>query len=361
MKRHFDSANLADRASKLFLTLLGFLNVVFVFLLMLTAGSVTKANAEQMPVCSGQNLLTQLANDEPAAHAEILKTAKNTPFAQSLLFKIEKDGVKPSWLFGTMHMTDPRIVNLSDKAQNAFERADTLIIESDEVLDMTKAQLALLGRPDLQMFTGDERLTDFINAEERAVLEAGLQKRGLQLALINRMQPWMVTGLVALPACEMQRKQAGELFLDLALADRAEATGKTIAGLETIVEQLEALASLPVEFHIQGLVETIKLGDAMDDVIETMIQLYLDENIAAVMPTLETVATKLGGTNDDEGYAAFEEKIVVNRNHIMAERAQPYLDDGGVFLAVGALHLPGDEGVAQLLEDAGYLVSPVFD
>ena len=361
MKTHFDSAMAADRASTFFLMVLGFLNAMFAIALLLTAVSVTPAKAKQVRACSGDNLLMQLKFDDPAAHAEILQTAENTPFAQSLLFKIEKDGVGPSWLFGTMHMTDPRIVKLSDKAQNAFDQANTLIIESDEILDMQTAQLALLSRPDLQMFTDDKRLTDFIDDEQRVVLEEGLQQRGLQLALVNRMQPWMVTGLVALPACEMQRKQAGELFLDLALADRAKAAGKTIAGLETIVEQLEAMASLPIEFHVQGLVETIKLGDAMDDVIETMIQLYLDENIAAVMPTLEVVATKLGGTNDEEGYAAFEERVVINRNHIMAERAQPYLENGGVFLAVGALHLPGEEGVAQLLEEAGYTVTPVLD
>ncbi|MEO0543501.1 MAG: TraB/GumN family protein [Pseudomonadota bacterium] len=360
MKRRYDSATLANRVSDYLLMLLGFLNVVFAAALLLTAATATQAQAQNMPACSGENLLAQLEKDDPDAHAQIIRTAQSTPFAQSLLFKIEKDGIEPSWLFGTMHMTDPRIVQLSDKVQSAFDQADTLIIESDEVLDMTKAQMALLARPDLQMFTGDARLTDFIDDEERAVLEEGLQQRGLQLALINRMQPWMVTGLVALPACEMQRKQAGELFLDLALADRAKAAGKTIAGLETIVEQLEAMASLPVEFHVQGLVETVKLGDAMDDVIETMIQLYLDENIAAVMPTLETVAAKLGGTDDDEGYAAFEEKIVVNRNHIMAERAQPHLEEGSVFLAVGALHLPGEEGVAQLLQDAGYTITPVL-
>jgi len=340
---------------------LGFFNVMFAATLLIIAASVTPAKAQQMEACSGENLLTQLAGENPTAHADILQAAQGTPFAQSLLFKIEKDGVEPSWLFGTMHITDPRIVQLSQKVQNAFDQANTLIIESDEILDMQTAQLALLGRPDLQMFTDNTRLTDFIDEEQRAVLEKGLERRGLQLALINRMQPWMVTGLVALPACEMQRKQAGELFLDLALADRAKASGKTIAGLETIVEQLEAMASLPIEFHVQGLVETIKLGDAMDDVIETMIQLYLDENIAAVMPTLAVVAEKLGGTDDDEGYAAFEEKIVVNRNYIMAERAQPFLEDGGVFLAVGALHLPGEEGVAKLLENAGYSVTPVLD
>ncbi|MEL6921323.1 MAG: TraB/GumN family protein [Pseudomonadota bacterium] len=354
-------SNVADQIGAATLKIIGAINVLFAAALIITAFSVSPASAQQMQACGGDNLLAQLKQTDRDAYREIVAQAAAVPFGQSLLFKIEKDGTPPSWLFGTMHMTDPRIVELSPKAEAAFTQADTLIIESDEILDMTQAQLALLSRPDLQMFTDGQRLSDFITDEERETLKTGLQKRGLQLALIDRMKPWMVTGLVALPACEMARKQAGEAFLDIALAQRAQADGKAIEGLETIVEQLDAMASLPIEFHVQGLVETIKLGDMMDDVIETMIQLYLNENIAAVMPTLERVAAAATGSTDESGYADFEEKIVINRNYIMAERAQPHLEQGGVFLAVGALHLPGEEGVAQLLENAGYTVSPVIE
>lgn len=356
-----------DRAGAWALTLLAAANTAFAAITLVLAMMVQPAAAAAATttakdsVCGGDNLFAQLQEADPAAHAAVLAEARATSFSDTLLYRIEKDGAAPSWLFGTMHMTDPRIVQLSPKVQTAFDAAETLVIETDEILDITKAQLALLSRPDLQMFTDGARLSDFIEEEDRAVLDEGLAQRGLQLALIDRMKPWMVTGMVALPACEMQRKQAGEPFLDIALAERAAASGKDVRGLETIVEQLDAMASLPIEFHVQGLVETIKLGDMMDDVIETMIQLYLDENIAAVMPTLEHIAAEATGATDAEGYAAFEEKIITNRNRIMAERAAPMLDEGGVFLAVGALHLPGEEGVAQLLQDAGYTITPVRD
>ncbi|MEM1377485.1 MAG: TraB/GumN family protein [Pseudomonadota bacterium] len=353
--------NTLDQIASLTLKLVGALNLLFAFALIATALSASNASAQSTDACSGSNLFAELAETNPNAFAEIEAEAAATPFSDTLLYRIEKPGVSPSYLFGTMHLTDPRIVELSAKVQKAFDETNTLIIESDEILDMTKAQVALLARPDLQMFTDGQRLSDFIDDDQREALKAGLQSRGLQLALIDRMKPWMVTGLVALPACEMARKQAGEAFLDIALAERAQAAGKEIRGLETIVEQLDAMASLPIEFHVQGLVETVKLGDKMDDIIETMTQLYLDEDIAAVMPTLERVAAELGADEGDAGYAEFEEKIVINRNYTMAERAQPYLDEGGVFLAVGALHLPGDEGVAKLLQDAGYTITPILN
>ena len=62
---------------------------------------------------------------------------------------------------------------------------------------------------------------------------------------------------------------------------------------------------------------------------------------------------------DASGYAAFEERIVTMRNHVMAERSAPILDAGNAFIAIGALHLPGKQGLVALLEDAGYTVSAV--
>ena len=57
--------------------------------------------------------------------------------------------------------------------------------------------------------------------------------------------------------------------------------------------------------------------------------------------------------------AEFEERVVTLRNHVMAERAGPILDRGNAFIAVGALHLPGEQGLVALLTQAGYTVSAV--
>ncbi|MBB1249552.1 TraB/GumN family protein [Rhizobium sp. G21] len=58
--------------------------------------------------------------------------------------------------------------------------------------------------------------------------------------------------------------------------------------------------------------------------------------------------------------AAFEEKLITIRNHHMADRGAPILEKGNVFMAVGALHLIGDEGLVELMRKKGYTATPMF-
>ena len=44
----------------------------------------------------------------------------------------------------------------------------------------------------------------------------------------------------------------------------------------------------------------------------------------------------------------------------MVERAEPLLARGGAFIAVGALHLSGKEGLVERLRAAGYRVTKVW-
>jgi uncharacterized protein YbaP (TraB family) len=57
---------------------------------------------------------------------------------------------------------------------------------------------------------------------------------------------------------------------------------------------------------------------------------------------------------DAAAYADFEQRIIIDRNHTMATRAGPALAAGNVFIAVGALHLPGEEGLVSLLGKQGF-------
>ena len=179
----------------------------------------------------------------------------------------------------------------------------------------------------------------------------------LRLAAVARMKPWMIASFVALPACEIARKTAGAAFLDQRLAKDALAEGKTLKGLETLIEQISALDSLPVEPQIQGLVQTVELGDKLTDVIETMSQLYLAGDTGMIMPMMRAAAPET--TEDAKAYADFEQRIIVDRNHVMATRAAPILAEGNVFMAVGALHLAGPEGVVELLRKEGFSVTAV--
>lgn len=316
-----------------------------------------KARAEQPAACTGVSLIEQLAVTAPDKLAKARATAAAVRNGAGLLWKVEKAGVEPSWLFGTMHVTDPRVTSLPEAAQAAFDTAGTVVIETVDILDPAKAQAALLANPQLTMFSGDTTLTSFLDKDEAGLIEAELSSRGIPLALVSKMKPWMIAGLVAMPACELARKAAGVDFLDVKLANTAKDAGKQLLGLETIGEQMAAMDGLPMEFHIRGLVETVRLADLMPDIMMTMTELYLQGEIAQIMPVIMAAGPEETG-EDASGYADFEERIVTMRNHVMAERATPILAQGNAFIAIGALHLPGDEGLVALLQDAGYTVTP---
>lgn len=318
--------------------------------------SVSPARAGEPPACTGEDLLPALQKTDPAAYDRIAAEAAKTPNGNGIFWKIEKAGLSPSYLLGTMHVTDPRVLAMPKGASDAAADASTIVIESDEILDEKKAAAAMLMHPELTMFMDGTTIRDHLSAEDAEKLEAGLKARGLALAAVARMKPWILSSFVALPACEIARKAAGASFLDKHIAEDAVKAGKKVVGLETLAEQLQAMAELPVEFHLQALIETLELGDKMDDVIETMTALYLAGDTGMTMPMLEAVAPSKPG-QDESAYAAFEKRIVTDRNKIMAERAAPLLAEGKVFIAVGALHLPGEQGLIELLRKQGFRVS----
>ena len=348
---------LADRAALLSLKLLALGNVLFLIsFLFVSYLALGQARAET-PACTGEDLLAALASDDPALLDRIRAEAADTLNGKGLLWKVEKDGGEPSYLFGTMHMTDPRVTGLTPSAQEAFSGADTVVIETTDVLDQSKMMAAMAAEPELMMFTDGTTLASLLSPEDEAAVSEALDERGIPAASVARMKPWMLSAMVALPACELARKAGGAPVLDVKLAEEAKAAGKRLAGLETVADQLRAMASLPMDFHIKGLVETLKLGDRMDDVVETMIVLYESEETGMFWPLFHAVLPDSG--EDEESYAAFEEAMITSRNRTMTANAAPFLDEGNAFIAVGALHLPGPDGVIELLRQDGYTVSAV--
>ncbi|MBP1887764.1 TraB/GumN family protein [Sinorhizobium mexicanum] len=318
--------------------------------------SISDARAAEESACGGSNILAGLEQSDPTRLAALRREADAVPNGKGLLWKIEAQGSAPSWLLGTMHVTDPRVLAMPEGAVDAFARAAIVIVESDEIIDDRKAAAAIMMHPDLTMFAGDKTINDFLQPEDRTRLESGLKERGIPLPLVAKMKPWMIASFVALPACEMSRKAAGASFLDKKLAEDALREGKTLKGLETLVEQLSAMDSLPVELHLQALIETLALGKTVDDVMTTTTDLYLSGDTGMIMPMMKSVSVQTAAK--DFGFADFEQRIIIDRNKIMATRAEPILKGGNAFMAVGALHLSGAEGLVELLRQRGFTVTP---
>lgn len=332
------------------------LPLILLALLFIGIADARLAHADDV-ACSGKNVLSELKASAPDKYQALLDEAAKVPNGTGIFWKVEKAGLAPSYLLGTMHLTDPRVLAKPQGADAAFDSASTVIIESTEILDEKKAAAALLMKPELTMFTDDSTISGLLGKDDSARLEAGLKKRGIDLVLVNKMKPWMIASIVSLPACEMARKAQGAAFLDMQIAQDAVAKGKALVGLETMTEQLQAMAELPVQFHLKALIETLDLGDRMEDITATMLDLYTQGEIGMIVPMLTAVTESKDGAMSD--YAAFEQRIITDRNHVMAERSKESFEKGGVFMAVGALHLPGKEGVVELLRQEGFTVTSV--
>lgn len=348
-------------AAKLLLALHTVLFAWFISVLM-AAMSVAHAQTPapvDAPACGAVNLLPKMEAEHPGVTKRIDEAAAKIPNGKGLLWKLEKPGVEPSWLFGTMHLTDPRVTKLTPPAQAAFDKAGTVVIETTDILDQAKMTAALAAEPGLTMYLGAESLKTVLSPEKLAEVETALQKRGIPSVAVMKMKPWLITTMLSAPACEMARKQSGIPVLDQKIAEDAKAEGKEVLGLERAIDQLKAMDSVPTEFHIQGLLGVLAIGDDVDDMFETMTELYLQGDTGKFKPLFEE-AEKMApgvGTNT-EGYAEFEQIMVDKRNKGMAENSAPILEKGNAFIAVGALHLPGEKGLVEEFRHMGYTVTP---
>ncbi|WP_252192949.1 TraB/GumN family protein [Rhizobium sp. CSW-27] len=350
----FRSFPMSCRPGDLLLRMLATLHVLALLSFLLVLGWLQPVAAAE-DSCGGTNLAAQMQATDPAAYARIRGEADRVANGRSIFWKIEKPGLAPSFLLGTMHLTDPRVLAMPQAAMQAKAAAKVIVVESDEILDPQKAMSKLMTKPQLTMMTDGRTLQSYLTADETRLLEASLKKRGIPLAAVSRMQPWMLYSFFALSTCEMTRKARGEAFLDQKIAEDAVRAGKPVKGLETLEEQLESMAAVPTQLHMKSLMEGLDRDDQMGDITATTIDLYLAGDIGMIMPLLKSVSPDGA---DGEGYAAFEQRIVTERNHRMAERALPILKDGGAFIAVGAMHLVGDEGLVSLLRKAGYTLTP---
>jgi uncharacterized protein YbaP (TraB family) len=324
----------------------------------LLAGYAVVALA-QPPACTGKNVLDELRTTDPAMHARVTAAAERTENARAIFWRVEKAGAAPSHLFGTAHLTDERLHRLSPAVKTALGNARRLLMELDDLSPEALAQ-EMAKSPQLtglMVFTDGRRLDQVLDATDFETLTRALSPLGLPAEAARTFRPWFVTVTLAVSQCEMRRQAAGLPVLDASLAKQAGQRGLKAIGLETVASQLQALAAVPEADQIETLKATLRYYHRADDLMETLVQLYQQRQLSAMWPLTLELAEKVGIKR--QAYDSFEQALLTKRNLGMRDAALPHLAEGGVFIAVGALHLPGRNGLVALLRGAGYTVTPI--
>ena len=275
-----------------------------------------------------------------AAKADVAGTEK---YSRGLLWRIEHDGSPPSYLFGTLHSDDPRVLQLAPPVRQAFDRARSFTMEvvadADAVLLMAQRMFYQDGRT-LAGVAGDA----LYRRARQALAERGLPDLGLE-----RQKPWVVVMALSMPP------QRGGPFLDMALQAQAAEQKKPIHGLETVAEQLAVFDELSDADQVTLLKETIDNHKHLRGQIEALTTHYLARDLAGILKLAEAYRPA-----DSRVYDTVMRRLLADRNRTMLERMRPRLTEGNTFIAVGAGHLAGPQGLLVLLERAGYRLHAIY-
>jgi uncharacterized protein YbaP (TraB family) len=269
----------------------------------------------------------------------LFPSASQAQLEKSLLWEISGNGLAtPSYLYGTMHVGDKRAHDFSDATMNAFKQSKAYAGE----LNMDDVnQLAVLN---LMKLDSGKKLHTFFSTEEWTRIETYFNEK-LHVNP-NDFDDYNTFFLYSLVAQSQFKNQKGEA-VDMYFYSEAKKAGKKLLGLEKVEEQIAAIGSMSLEEQRKMILDAVdgKGGNGKKEV-KKMMKFYVQGDLEKLLKFSE----------DSEMGSSFEKALVTDRNHRMAERMVPLMKAQPTFVAVGALHLPGDEGVIQLLRKEGYAV-----
>jgi hypothetical protein len=266
---------------------------------------------------------------------------------KGLLWKIDRPGYVPSYIFGTMHIGDRRVVELPVPVEDAFDGADRFAMEM------------LLNYRAISFVTSHSFFDD--GRTLRSVMKAEDYQRLIKLLgdtlkmpedMVQHMRPWAVLTAMMMPG---ESQDSPEVALDMMLYRRAAERKIPLLGLESPQEQLAVFENLPMDEQVWLLNRSVEEFDKTAPQMDIMLEAYLNRDLQGLVNIQQQYMYDDSDIDD-----RFMYELIDKRNLRMVERMQEYLRQGNAFIAIGALHLPGDNGVLHLLEQRGFRVTPVY-
>jgi hypothetical protein len=316
----------------------------------------THVDNPQPTASASASVAAPVASETASASASQAPPTPINPPAQiawhPLLYKIA--GTKPSYLFGTIHVPDSRIANFPPALDQAIASSDEIVNEMP--LDNASNPMAMMAS--FQMPNG-QTLTSQLSPALHARLAQVFQSKGLPLMPFEHFKVWAVAAQVALIDHLMEMMSGGKA-IDMNIHDKGKAAGKKTSGLETEAEQLQVFDGLTKDEQSRVLEQTLDqrdkdLKDGKDPVAKLM-SLYIAGDEVPLLAELNA-----GFDPQKPLDQKLLKRLITDRNKIMTDRIAAKLKGPArsYFIAVGAAHLLGDDGVVAQLKKKGVTIERV--
>lgn len=288
-------------------------------------------------------LLLLIAFVAVSCHAQQPAPLQKNPNDNTLLWQVTGNGLKkPSYLFGTFHLMCKDDIHISDQLKTAMERSDTVYME----MKMDDPSV-LLGAMMYMTMKNGKTLKDLYTPEEyEKVGEFFKDSLKMPLTLFEKMKPYFLVSLFYPKMMDCPSPSGVEMELMKFMKENK----KEIKGLETIQFQASVFDSIPYEWQARELMKNIDSLPEMKREFNKMVRLYKNQQ-------MDSLAHMLNDSEfSDEKYGRI---LLTNRNENWAHQLDSIMKTQSVFVAVGAGHLPGTNGLIGLLRKMGYTVTPL--
>lgn len=261
----------------------------------------------------------------------------------SLLWKIEGNGLKKtSYLFGTMHLIEKEYFYFPDKLSKIVSKSDALVMEI--------ASLPSQGESMKLLTLKEGTFFDFFSKEQMDTIykwanaELGLTEDGFRLSM-EKIKPFVLVQLAS-QKYFLGKTESYELTLmELAAKKKVETLG-----LETLEQQMGIFDRLSKDQQAEMVMSGIRDFEKSIEETKEMQKLYLSQNIDSLYTYI----------HDGDGVIAEEQAAFLDdRNEQWIPKISEIIQAKSTFIAVGAGHLGGQKGVVRLLQEKGYVLTPI--
>lgn len=269
------------------------------------------------------------------------------PYGDGRLWRVTAPSGARNYVFGTMHSAHPRVVAVPEPIYAALRECRVLLPElAMSAAEISQAMLAAMAADREQSLTRVIEDRDLLARVAKA-----LRKRGLPAASAREMPTWSAIFLLMAPIGNYRSPVAPGQVLDLLLIDEARRRGMAVVGLETPEIQFGIFKGLNSADQVRVLRLMVDGRNWLYD--QESGRFTLENYLAGRNDRLYRALTE---REDEDLVRLVNRRLLHDRNHGMVERMTPFFLRGGAFTAVGALHLPGEEGVLNLLARQGFKV-----
>lgn len=308
------------------------------------------------PQCAGTDLVAKAQVEQPENFKAFEAEAAKIPNAEGLLWRVEGKGGAPSYLFGTMHTTEADLVDLAEPVRAALKDSKTVAVEIADAKGAA-SQAAVIAYVTANGIDFASKGLEGLTEEQASEVKRRLAAAGMPDSIAPMLKPWFLGLTLGVSACELKKMGDGRPTIDEAIETQAKAAGIKVVGLESVSEQLEAVSKISEDTARRMIKDSVANKTAGDDLQTTTLGLYRARRVGWYFAMKKET---FGPAFDLSSQADFVEGVVDRRNALMLERAKPLLDKGALLMAVGALHLPGEKGLVELMRRDGYTLTKVW-